>query len=58
MLIVHSHGGLNRKIVEKEGFYNTEKVSGYKKIKEYHAVAAVCGSKLVVLGSIHTMFSR
>ena len=51
ILIVYSHGGLNGKIVETGGFYNTEKVSGYKKIKEYHAVAAVCGSKVIVLGS-------
>ena len=58
IFLVHSHGGLNGKIVEKGGFYNTDKVSRYKQIKEYHGVAAVCGSKLVVLGSIHTMFSR
>ena len=51
ILIVYSHGGLNEKIVETGGFYNTKKVSGYKKLKEYHVVAAVCGSKVIVLGS-------
>ena len=51
ILIVYSHGGLNGKIVKTGSFYNTEKVSGYRKIKEYHATAAVCGNKVIALGS-------
>ena len=50
ILIVCSHEPYKEQVISSKTFFKDDVIPTYRKIDEYHAVAALCGKKVVALG--------